>query len=193
MLGPRGCGRLDLGLYRPRVIPLTASRSPAMKLLKQVLPLIDLGGGSEANLRMLGVDDMLYRIVAVMLAPEALTAAFARGPTSPSSAAISRVTDYIVGHLDRPITSSDLERVSGLSTRTLQVAFRKAHGCSPREWIRRRRLTVARERLLAADTSTTVAVVALTTGFTRLSSFAAAYTQRFGESPSATLARARRG
>jgi len=191
MLGPRG--RLDLGLHKPRVIPLTASRSPAMKLLKQVLPLIDLGGGSEANLRMLGLDDTLYRILAVMLAPDVLAAAFARGPTSQSSAVISRVTEYIVGHLDQPIALSDLERVSGLSARTLQVAFRKAHGCSPREWIRRRRLLVVRERLLVADKSTTVAAVALASGFTRPSSFAAAYTQRFGESPSDTLARGRRG
>lgn len=193
MLGPRRRGRLDLGLNRPRVIPLSASRSPGMALLKQVLPLIDLGGGSEATLRMLGVDDMLYRIIAVMLAPEALAAAFARGPTSASSAAISQVTDYIVGHLDQPIALSDLERVSGLSARTLQLAFRKAHSCTPREWIKRRRLALAKERLLAADTSTTVAAVALACGFTRRSGFAAAYTQRFGESPSATLFRARRG
>jgi len=192
MLGPRDRGRLDLGLHKPRVIPLTPLRSPAMALLKQVLPLIDLGGGSEANLRMLGLDDTLYRILAVMLAPETLAASFARGPTSQSSAAISQVTEYIVGHLDRPITLSDLERVAGLSARTLQVAFRKAHGCSPREWIRRRRLMVARERLLVADKSTTVAAVALASGFSRPSSFAAAYTQRFGESPSDTLARARR-
>jgi AraC-like DNA-binding protein len=193
MLGPRGRGRLDLGLHRPRVIPLTASRSPAMALLKQVLPLIDLGGGSEANLRMLGVDDMLYRIVAVMLAPEALAAAFARGPTSASSAAIAQVTDYIVGHLDQPITLSDLEHMSGLSARTLQVAFRKAHNCSPREWIQRRRLATARGRLLAADKTTTVAAVALACGFSRQSTFAAAYIRRFGESPSATLFRVRRG
>jgi len=193
MLGPRGRGRLDLGLNRPRVIPLTASRSPAMALLKQVLPLIDLGGRSEANLRMLGIDDMLYRIVAVMLAPEALAAAFARGPTSASSAAIAQVTDYIIGHLDQPITLSDLEQMSGLSARTLQLAFRKAHNCTPREWIQRRRLALARERLLSADQSTTVAAVALACGFTRSGGFATAYTQRFGEAPSATLFRVRRG
>lgn len=193
MLGPRDRGRLDLGLHKPRVIPLTPSRSPAMALLKQVLPLIDLGGGSEANLRMLGLDDTLYRILAVMLAPETLAPAFARGPTSASSAAIGHVTEYIVGHLDQPITLSDLERVSGLSARTLQVAFRRAHGCSPREWIRRRRLVVARERLLVADKGTTVVAVALASGFTRPGAFATAYTQRFGESPSDTLARGRRG
>jgi len=193
MLPSRGRGSLDLGMRRPRLIPLTASRSPGMALLKQVLPLIDLGGCSATNLRMLGVDDMLYRLVAVMLAPEALAPSFAKGPETASSTAISRVTEYIVGHLDQPITLSDLERVSGLSARTLQVAFRRLHGCSPREWIRRRRLLVARERLLAAGNNTTVAQVTLASGFTRPRAFAAAYTQRFGESPSATLARARRG
>jgi AraC-like DNA-binding protein len=193
MLGPRDRGRFDLALHKPRVIPLTASRSPAMALLKQVLPLIDLGGGSEANLRMLGLDDTLYRILAVMLAPETLAAAFPRCSTAASSAALSQVTEYIVGHLDRPITLSDLERESGLSTRTLQVAFRKVHGCSPREWIRRRRLLMARERLLAAGNRLSVAEVALACGFTRPSSFAAAYEERFGEAPSVTSARIRRG
>ncbi|MBU6223015.1 MAG: AraC family transcriptional regulator [Planctomycetes bacterium] len=128
-----------------------------------------------------------------MLAPEALALASLRGPASPSSAAVAQVTEYIVGHLDQPIALSDLERVSGLSARTLQLAFRKAHNCTPREWIQRRRLALARERLLAADTSTTVAAVALACGFTRQGAFAASYAQRFGEQPSATLARARRG
>lgn len=192
MLGPRGRGRLELRLHKPRVIPLTASRSPAMRLLKQVLPLIDIGGCREANLHMLGLDDMLYRILAVMLAPETLAAAFARSPATASSAAIGQVTEYIVGHLDQPITLSDLERVSGLSARTLQLAFRKAHNCSPREWIQRRRLVVARDRLLAAEREATVASVALACGFTRLGAFATAYTRRFGDPPSATLARARR-
>jgi len=193
MLGPRGRGRLDLDLHKPRVIPLTASRSPAMRLLKQVLPLIDLAGSHEASLRMLGLDDMLYRIIAVMLAPETLATAFARGPTSVSSDTIGRVTEYIVGHLDKPIALSDLERIAGLSARTLQLAFRKAHGCSPRDWIRQRRLVVARDRLLHAKPGDTVAMAALACGFTRPGAFAAAYAQRFGESPSVTLARARRG
>ncbi|MFM7242981.1 MAG: helix-turn-helix domain-containing protein [Planctomycetaceae bacterium] len=193
MLGPRSRGRLDLGLHKPRVIPLTASRSPAMALLKQVLPLIDLGGGSEANLRMLGLDDTLYRILAVMLAPEVLAPSFDRGPATASSAAISRATEYIVGHLDQPITLGDLERVSGLSARGLQLAFRKHYNCPPREWIQRRRLLMARERLLAQEKATSVAAVALACGFTRLGAFAVAYEQRFGELPSATLARARRG
>ena len=193
MLGPHRHGRLDLALHQARIIPLGASRSPAIAILKQLLPLIDLGGCSEANLRMLGIDDTLHRLVAVMLAPEVLAPAFARGPISPSATAISRVTEYIVGHLEQPISLSDLEHMSGLSARTLQVAFRKAHNCSPREWIQRRRLTMARERLLAADSSMTVAAIALACGFTRRSAFAAAYTARYGESPSATLARVRRG
>lgn len=193
MLGPRIHRRPELGMNQARLIPLTAPRSPALALLKQVLPLIDLGGVDEAALRMLSLDDTLYRILAVMLAPEALAPAFTRVSTSGSSAAIGRVTEYIVGHLDQPITLSDLERVSGLAARTLQIAFRRAHGCSPREWMRRRRLVMARDRLLADDETTTVARVALACGFSRLNGFAAAYEQRFGELPSATLTRARRG
>jgi AraC-like DNA-binding protein len=191
MLGSKGQGRLELDLQKARMIPLHASRSPALAFLKHVLPLIDLGGHNEASLRMLGIDDMLYRIVAVMLAPQTLVPALATGHTSPSAAAISRVTEYIVGHLERPITLSDLERVSGLSSRTLQVAFQKAYNCSPREWMRRRRLGMARERLLSAAPGETVTSIALSCGFTTSGAFAAAYATRFGELPSATLARVR--
>lgn len=192
MLGPNGHGRVELGLGKARLIPLNASRSPALALLKQVLPLVDLGGRNEASLRMLGIDDVLYRIVAVMLAPQTLAPAFAGGQVNSSAASMSRVTEYIVGHLDRPISLSDLERVSGFSARTLQVAFQKTYNCSPRAWVRRQRLTLARERLLSAAPGATVAGIAAACGFTRAGSFATAYSARFGESPSATLARARR-
>lgn len=191
MLGTRGEERLDLRLQTPRLVPLGGTRSPALAALRQVLPLIELGGCAAENLRLLGVDDMLYRLVAVMLAPDALAPAFQAARSGPTAAAIGRVTEYIVWNLERTITLSDLERVSRLSARTLQIAFRKAHNCSPRDWIRRRRLVTARDRLERATAGDTVATVALACGFTRLATFSAAYLRRFGESPSATLARGR--
>lgn len=193
MLGPRSRGRVDLGLETARPIPLGGARAPALAILKQVLPLIDVNGGGEEHLRMLGLDDMIHRFVALMLAPEAIAWSSAPPRSGAAAIALRKATDHIVGHLETPISLADLEQVSGLAARTLQVAFRKAYSCSPREWIQRRRLLVARERLLAARPRDTVAAVAMACGFTRMSTFAAAYARRYGEPPSATLTRTRRG
>ena len=192
MLGPRDAGRVELGLRAARLVRIGDARSPARALLKHVLPLIDVAGGDPAKLRLLALDDTLLRVVALLLAPERLGPSFTPPCSSDSAAAVRTVTDYIVGHLYEPIALSDLERVGGVAARTLQLAFRRAHGCSPREWIQRRRLHVARERLLAATPHDTVADIATACGFTRLATFSAAYARRFGESPSATLVRSRR-
>lgn len=192
MLGPRDAGRVALGLETARLVPCGGPRAPASPMLRHVLSLIDMAGGDPANLRILGLDDMILRVVALMLAPERLGGSFTPSRSTDSTAALRKATEHIVGHLAEPLTLADLERVSGVAARTLQLAFRRAHGCSPREWIRRRRLHVARERLLAAKSSDTVAAIATACGFTRLATFAAVYTGRYGESPSATLIRARR-
>lgn len=192
MLGPLDTARLDLGLRTARLLPIGGARSPTAALLKLVLPLIDAGGCDPAKIRMLGLDDMLLRVVAMMLAPERLGPSFTPPQSSGSAAALRTVMEYIVGHLHEPIALRDLERVGGLAARTLQLAFRKTHGCSPRDWIQRRRLLVARERLLSATPHDTVAAIATACGFTRTATFSAAYARRFGELPSATLGRAQR-
>jgi len=66
-------------------------------LLKQVLPLIDLGNCNEASLRMLGIDDALDPVVPVMLGPQTLAMAFARGQVTSSSALRTWSTEYIIG------------------------------------------------------------------------------------------------
>jgi AraC-like DNA-binding protein len=192
MVGPHGGGRLDLGLTVPRLVPLGAAHSPGLALLRQILLLLDHAGGEERNLRLLGLDATIHRAVALLLAPKLL--AWSGGSSHPpaSADAVRRVTDYIVAHLDEPISLGDLERVGGVAARTLQVSFKKSN-CSPREWIRQRRLLLARERLLSSTHLATVAAVAASCGFTRLGDFAAAYALRFGESPSETLQKRRRG
>lgn len=192
MLGHRGRSRLDLDLRTPRPISLHIARSPAAAMLRQILPVIDMAGQDEAALRLLGLDDLLYRLIAVLLAPDSLQTAFAPESTGRTTAAVRRATDHILAHLPGPIALTDLERVSGLSSRSLQVAFQRVHGSSPRAWMRERRLLLARERLENPSPAATVTTIALASGFTRLGSFAAAYAARFGESPSKTLARGRR-
>ena len=86
-------------------------------------------------------------------------------------------------HRSASISLGDVRLAATASSRSCSPPMR-----SPRRF---KRLVTARDRLERATAGDTVATVALACGFTRLATFSAAYLRRFGESPSATLARGR--
>lgn len=80
----------------------------------------------------------------------------------------------------------------GISARTLSNGFQRFRGISPRSFLRDRRLDGLRAALEAAGPGDTVTSIAADWGIANLGAMAAAYRQRFGEPPSATLGRALR-
>ncbi len=105
--------------------------------------------------------------------------------------ALEELEAYVVGHLTRPLTVDILAQVARVSPRAIQLAFRKHRGCTPTEFIRRRRLDAARALLLAGDRGTTISEVSLNFGFFHQGRFAQCYRERFGELPTETTRRAR--
>ena len=96
------------------------------------------------------------------------------------------------GALARPISTPDLAQLCGVPERTLHRHFVAFIGAAPLEHFRRMRLAAAREALLApCEGAVTVTEVAMRFGFLHLGRFAVEYRERFGETPSATLARGR--
>lgn len=97
------------------------------------------------------------------------------------AAAIRR---YIRDHAHDPtLTSSSVADALGWSRRQVQLAMQRA-GTTPRDVIRDERLRLARERLLSpACQHLTISQIALTSGFTSLSSLSTAFRQRYGEAP----------
>ena len=80
----------------------------------------------------------------------------------------------------------------GVPPRTLRAYCAAYLGCSPIAYSRLRRLNVARLTLLKTDpAATSVAAVARSHGFAQPGRFAVAYRALFGESPQASLRRAR--
>jgi AraC-like DNA-binding protein len=100
---------------------------------------------------------------------------------------------FMRAHYDDIVSMAEVARAANVSARTLQVAFASARGHSPREALTGIRLDAARARLAAPGAADTVSAVALECGFTHLGRFSVSYRARFGESPSATLERARGG
>ena len=99
--------------------------------------------------------------------------------------------DWIDAHIGENYPVSDLAAAVGLSMRSLQIAFRRHRGCSPRQAIERRRLERVRNELLTGPEGRNVTSIAMDNGVLHLGRFAASYRQFFGESPSDTLKRAR--
>jgi AraC-like DNA-binding protein len=159
---------------------------PLIALLWKVVPQANPSPVLLANLR----DALLTALVTV---PSATSrSSRARTPPSPSKAIVRRVEAYIDAHAREPLVLADLVGVAGVSARTLQVGFLAAHGTSPMAYVQQRRLARAREDLQSAARGTTVTEVARRLGFIAAGRFSVAYRQRFGESPSQTLARAMR-
>jgi AraC-like DNA-binding protein len=101
---------------------------------------------------------------------------------------VRRATEFMLAHAGSSLTLSDVTDAVGVSTSTLVRAFRSVHGSSPMQFLRRRRLDMARDRLLrAVPGEATVTDVARDCGFEHLGRFAVDYRAAFGESPSTTL------
>lgn len=105
---------------------------------------------------------------------------------------VAPVLDWVRCNHDISVTITDMARASGLSVRQLQQTLHDELGTTPSRLLRDVRLMDAHHRLRSADPrTTTVAAIAHASGFAHLGRFAVAYRERFGESPSRTLARER--
>lgn len=136
--------------------------------------------------------DTFYRLLALMLRPEALLVEDPKHSPHGARRSLDALRDHIYDHADEPLTLSDLERFSGMSRRALQYAFQQRYDCTPMEWVRQARLARAHARLRAGG-GASVTDIALSSGFSNLAAFAASYRRRYGEPPSVTLRRARGG
>jgi AraC-like DNA-binding protein len=192
-LAMTGGSSVDFQLDRDREIPLL---SPALthraSTLPELLRQLDAAIQTPELIPLLGLDDLLYRHLALLLAPQALSA---REPLKPqhkvSRDLVRRLCEMIMAQLPESPSLSALEEASGLSTRAVQYAFQRYLGCTPIEWIRGQRLERVHARLRQPAEDDTVARIALAEGFPHLGDFAGRFKARFGESPSIVLRRAR--
>lgn len=101
--------------------------------------------------------------------------------------------DYIEANWMRPVLVEDIAAAIGTSVRSLFRSFQKTPSRTPMAHLKRVRLGHARTMLLAADVGMTVTGVIYACGFVNTGHFAKDYYAMFGERPSETLAKARRG
>lgn len=112
-------------------------------------------------------------------------------------ACVLRAERYMEEHASSALRLADIAAAARTPTRTLLEAFKRFRNTSPMQHLQGVRLERAHALLRdggdkstdgAAPESASVATIAFDCGFTHLGRFAQAYRQRYGLSPSATLA-----
>lgn len=159
-----------------------------LRLLRLLLSEIDRDPGLlEAPLVLASWQDLLLTMLLTRF-PHSATALFTK-PADLAPWQVRRAEAWLEAHSAEPITMESLAQGIGVPLRTIQHAFQRSRGYTPREFLRRCRLELARRRLRAAGEGDTVTRIALECGFGHFGDFARDYKRRFGESPSATLRR----
>ncbi|MFE1831296.1 AraC family transcriptional regulator [Streptomyces yangpuensis] len=106
-----------------------------------------------------------------------------------TSETVRRAVAFIESHPEAEIGLTEMAAAAGVTPRALQYAFRRHLGTTPTAHLRRVRLALAHEELIAADPARdTVTAVAHRWGFHHQSRFAAAYRAAYGVLPRDTLA-----
>lgn len=187
MLGE--CDTVDLKLNDARLLPKKLMGINADATIQALLPIIQLYARQPDMLVQLGVVDVFYRQSVMLLRPDLFTDR-TNEPEKISSLnradhALSFLCEYIAEHLAEPLYLSDLERISGLSARSLQMAFKRKYNCSPMAWITEQRLLRARH-LIVTRPNSPLEVIAHACGFQTMPAFFQTYKQRFGETPGNT-------
>jgi len=190
MLGLPGNAAIDLQLENPRIAPLDVAGQPFSKVLRHVGELIDLHQRDARVLTQLGVQDMLYRHIAMMLRPEAFLPKSDLPHATASAALVATLCEFMSANLDTGLTLTDLEVFSGLSARSLQLAFKKQLRATPMQWLTKQKLHAVRTKLENADASESVTSLS-GAYFSNQGDFARYYYRKFGELPSQTRDRDR--
>ncbi|MDK3074302.1 helix-turn-helix transcriptional regulator [Sedimentitalea sp. JM2-8] len=103
------------------------------------------------------------------------------------NAYVEKALDYMRANHTTIAPVADVAKSCGISTRTLEQAFRQNLGITPYQAITEMRLDTARRLLSDPDRVQSVTEIALVCGISHLGRFAKQYQSRFGELPSETM------
>ena len=98
----------------------------------------------------------------------------------------SNAREFIDDSLDQSIPIPDICQHTGVSVSTLERAFRRATGLSPRAYIQSRRMNKARSLLLSRGSEMSVTEIALECGMPHFGRFSRSFHSYFGHLPSHT-------
>jgi AraC-like DNA-binding protein len=175
----------------PIVAELTVAEQNVRSVLLSTLMLVDLPDNDQDHLIRIGFDDVIHRLLAEMtfLRFRCQSEQTSLSKKKRSTKALDIVCDYITSHTDQVLTNTEMEQMTGMTSRSLYGAFVERFNCSPQEWRRNVHLDHARAELINPNSLESVKAIARKFGFLSPQSFSQFYQRRFGELPSETLKR----
>ncbi|SCL21046.1 transcriptional regulator, AraC family with amidase-like domain [Micromonospora nigra] len=102
-------------------------------------------------------------------------------PRTPQAPTLEPVLNWLMGHLDRPVTVDELASQAGMAPRTFARRFRAETGTTPHDWLTNQRVLLARR--LLEDTTLTVEAVADRAGFGDAAALRHHFARRLGATP----------
>lgn len=113
-----------------------------------------------------------------------------RSPRPASRLQVEKAEEFIRAMAGEPVSVGEVAAYLGIGARSLQLAFRKLRGKTPRQYLLEQRLSLLHERLCRPQSGDTVTSICHDCGIANPGRFAAQYRAAFGEQPSDTLRRA---
>ncbi len=169
-----------------RVFQIHMNRVPGLfQSFVQISRMIDALPAKEELTKYLGVEDMIYRWLALAL-HHSNGYDTLENRWRPPVTKVDLACDLMRNSTGRALTLTEIEIATGLSSRALQYAFKARFGISPMEWQRRERMLQARIRLMQSAPTDTITDIAHSMGFSSSSAFSTLYKRHFGEMPSET-------
>jgi AraC-like DNA-binding protein len=172
---------------KPRVVNTKIHNVDFRGVMQQTCNLIDQFNGDLTLLKSFNVDENITRLMVMLLAPHHFVKSENDSSTKGNRKVIDHLCGFIEQNLERSVSLTELESVSGMSSRMLQKEFHKHFSCSPMQWARQQRLALAKKLLTEATPGVTVAHIATTCGYSNFSEFSRQYKERYGMLPSEIL------
>ena len=197
MAGPAGLSSEQLAVFgQPRKLFLAdPSVGSLIHALFTLLSSLDqLSATRSLSAQLIRFDDILTRLAVLLLLPELNQCEAADDVPMTSFVARRRLQpllDWLDANLSSELALSDLEAQAYMSRRNLQYTFRRAYDCTPMQWLRRRRLELAMQRLQHSQPKVGIATISRELGFMSLATFSREFRRQFGCSPSSIRLRSR--
>lgn len=193
MAGPEGLLPSRMAVFQePRLLRLhdPASAPVINGIYALLLSIHQLTSQPEVDLTLYRLDDVILRMVVLLLLPELQgenPPPRAEMPAASARAKLESLVEWIESNLGASIGLSDLEHQVHWSRRSLQYAFRDVYGCSPMQWVRRRRLHRAMQRLTHPQPGDTVTLIGREFGFASAVAFSRDFRRVYGCTPSSVF------
>lgn len=100
---------------------------------------------------------------------------------------IAKARDLLVDNIEKNMTIPELSRKVGVNTTKLKQGFKKVYGCTINEFVRYRKLSLAKEYVLEGTLS--VKQIAEKVGYRNYAYFASRFKERYGALPSEYMKR----